>query len=98
MAFQLRQSNQIAKVGITAEIGTAYAAFNHLVLSNRELSDLILNAADSNFQPNPSEEFRLGFLISSQNNIWVTPENAYLNGLYSETDFTGILDAVRTTV
>ena len=96
LAYELGQSNQIARTVTRIELANNYAALNESIYTNPEVAELLAKSkTGTDFQPTPSEIQQLSALAIRFNNIWQSVEIAYLNGQYSEVDFQGAMEDAR---
>ena len=98
LAYELRQSNQIARTNTRIEIANQYGSLNESIYTNPEVNALTEKLGDPNFQPT-AIEFEQSRAISNRiMSILVSVEIAYINGQYSERDFQFSLEDTRAAV
>lgn len=87
VAYEVRQSNRIAKATTTYEIYRDINQFNELGYSDPEFAAFLVKLRDSEFQPSAVEVMQINLLARRFINLWTTQEAAYSNGLLSEEQF-----------
>jgi hypothetical protein len=94
VAFEIRQTNQIAMVSTEIEIRNTYSELNEAMFSDPELSKLLERAAESGYGPQPGEYTQLRSLSFRFLNIWLASEVAYENEMLPEASFKAVLNDI----
>lgn len=89
LAFELRQSNQIARSQIAVEVSGSYAEISDLVYTNDAVAALRVKAQDSDFIPDELELEKLRAIARRYIGVSVMIENAYSNGHQSRAQLEG---------
>ena len=55
LAYEVRQSNEIARTDTRIEIANQYGSISDSIYTNSEVSELMLKLGDPTFQPNPTQ-------------------------------------------
>lgn len=83
VAFEIRQSNQIAKGTTAFEIMNAFRESNQLILTDSELRSVLLRKRNGE-ELNQTENEILRAYVLGIANIWMATEEAYDNGILSD--------------
>lgn len=83
VAFEIRQSNQIARGTTAFEIMNAYRESNHLLATNSELLSLFGRRRGGE-ELNQMESQQFGLFVVGTMNVWVATEEAFDNGIVSD--------------
>ncbi len=94
VAYEIRQTNQIAIVTAEIELRNNYSALNELMAADTELTALLVRLADPEYQTTPAEDIRLRSFAFRFLNIWIASEIAFQNGMLPEPSFQIVLDDV----
>jgi len=92
LAYEIRQSNQIARSTITFELGKNAADLNEVVLSNPGFAELLVKSQDPHYHPTAVEKQMLLAEARRFLNLWGTVEIAYRNGHQTRAQFDIMLD------
>lgn len=98
LAYELRQSNQLARTATRQEITASYAALNESIYGDPAFAALAAELRNPNFEPDIVEVEQVQAYLMRNVNIWVAVENAYNNDHYSETNFQSTLDDIRSNL
>ncbi len=89
LAFEMRQSNQIAKSQIAVEVSGSYAEISDLIYTNEAVASLRVKAKDPQFAPSAIELEQLRAIARRYIGISIMIENAYRNGHQSRGQLEG---------
>lgn len=95
LAYEIRQSNQIARSTITFELGNNISELNEIVWTNPEVAALHVRARDPAYIPTETEAEMLRAEARRFMNVWGTVEIAYRNGHQTRAQFDILLDDVQ---
>ena len=95
LAYEIRQSNQIARSTITFELGNNVSELNEIVWTNPEVAALHVRASDPRYVPTQVESEMLRAEARRFMNVWGTVEIAYRNGHQTRAQFDILLDDVE---
>lgn len=98
LAYEVRQSNRIARATTTYEISRDVNQFNELGYSDPTFAALLLNLNNAEFEPTPVEALQIRLLAHRFVNVWSVQEAAYRNGLLTEAQFTATRADVVTVM
>jgi hypothetical protein len=98
LAYQIRQSNQIARSTITYELANNSSEIYEIIWSNPEVSALHVKITDPAYEPTGQEQEMLRAEARRFMNLWGAVEIAYRNGHQSREQFEILLDDVEATL
>jgi len=98
VAYEIRQSNNIALVSTENEIRNNYASFEESVLSNPELSELLFKARDPEYRLEGVEREIVTTYIFRFLNAWRPAVTSYERGLLNQISYDAVFDDIRYTV
>ena len=98
LAYELRESNQLAMTATRLEITNSYASLNESIYSDPAFAELAAKLRDPNFEPDIVEAEQVQAYLMRHVNIWVAIENAYNNGHFSETNFQSTHDDIKSNI
>ena len=96
VAFEIRQSNQIAKGTSAFEIMNAFRESNQLVLTNSELRSVLLRKRNGEELSQTENEILRAYVLGIAN-IWMATEEAYDNGIVSDRLYSVYTNDVAST-
>lgn len=80
LAYEIRQSNRIARSTISYELANNYSELNEIVWTDPEVAALHVKVRDSSYVPTEVEEEMLLAEVRRRLNVWGAVESAYRNG------------------
>jgi len=85
VAYEIRQSNEIA-IGTTVhELNRNWMSINELIITSPELLSLLVEIADKNYVPKDERELQRSLAYARRLlNHWVSVEEAYRNSIVSD--------------
>lgn len=95
VAFQINQTNQIARITTELETRSIFAELNADLQTNSEFASLLAKSQEPSFAPTPGERFQLSGWAYRYMNVWIASETAYDNGLLPETSYQVVLEDIR---
>lgn len=98
VAYEIRQTNQIAIVTAEIELRNNYSDLNELMATDRDLIDLLVKVEDPKYEMSRSEFIRLRSFGFRFLNIWIASEIAYENDMLPESSFQVVLDDIDHTI
>lgn len=98
LAYEVRQSNRIAKATTTYEIGRDVNQFNELGYSDPAFAALLIKLQDPDFAASGAESLQVRLLAHRFINVWTVQEAAYQNGLLTEAQFSATKADVITVM
>jgi hypothetical protein len=88
LAYQIGQTNRIAKAAVVGELMDKYIEFLTVLLANPEVSDLASKLTDPDFVPAPGEEtHRVENFANLVCSIWFTTQVSYDQGQVDEREY-----------
>ena len=87
VAYEVRQSNQIAQATTTYEISRDVNQFNELGYSDDEFARLLLQLSDGSAEYSGVETLKARLLAHRFVNVWTVQEVAHQNGLMTDEQF-----------
>jgi hypothetical protein len=99
VALELSQTNSIAIASMEYELRDNYSSINELVLSDRDVAELLNKAKDPAYQVSDIERVQAYEYVARYSNVWAAVESAYDQGMLTEESYTELLDeAIRFSV
>lgn len=94
LAYEVRESNRIARSTISYELANNYSELNEVVWTDPDVAYLRANVRDPDYVPTAIETERLIAEIRRLMNVWGAVESAYRNGHQTREQFDVMLAAV----
>ncbi len=98
LAYEIRQSNQIARSTISYELGNNYSEINEIVWTDPDVAALHVRVRDPEYVPTEIEEEMLLAEARRYMNVWGAIENAYRNGHQTREQLDVMLDDVEVVL
>ena len=98
VAYEIRQSNNIALVSTENEIRNNYASLDETLLNNPELSELLFKARDSNYNLEGVEQEIITTYLFRVLNSWRPVVTSYERGLLDQISYDAVFDDIRYVV
>ena len=98
LAFEIRQSNQIALVANETDIRKSYADHLEAVFTNRESADLLARAAQPDADFDDTEREMLSAYVFTFLNIWAAVEIGYDNGMLPRQTYDDVADDIYANI
>ena len=98
LAFEIRQSNQIALVANETDIRKSYADHLEAVFTNRESADLLARAAQPDADFDDTEMEMLSAYAFTFLNIWAAVEIGYDNGMLPRQTYDDVADDIHANI
>lgn len=95
LAFEIRQSNQIALATNEIAIRDSYGSLNELLAGNPDIAAILAKARDPDSTFTGTEREMAESFIARMFNIWMATERAYDQGMASRTLLEIALDDLR---
>lgn len=98
VAYQIQQSNKIAKVTTEYEIRNNHSSSNEVAMSDQAFATLLFRATDPSFKPEGGELAQLIAFTLRSVNFWAAAGTAYENGLLTDDTYEFVLDDIRNFI
>ena len=98
VAFQIQQSNKIAKVTTEYEIRNNHSSSNEIAMSDQAFAALLFKSTDPTFRPEGAELAQLISFTLRSVNFWAAAGTAYENGMLTNETYEFVLDDMRNFV
>ena len=95
VAFQIRQSNDIAISTNENDVRANFSALNEAIMLNPELAELLYRSEDPEFIAEGRDRVILMSYIARNMNAWRTAVNSYEIGLLSQLSYDAVFDDIR---
>lgn len=95
VAFQIRQSNDIAISTNENEVRANFSALNEAIMLNPELAELLYKSEDPQYFAEGRDRVILMSYIARNLNAWRTAVNSYQIGLLSQLSYDAVFDDIR---
>lgn len=95
VAFEIQQSNRIARISTELEISNLYASLNEIQMTDPEFRDFLINLPYSLAEMTPNQ--RLGAIAYGHRliNTYQPAITAYENGLLTQSRYEAVLSSLR---
>ena len=98
VAYQIQQSNKIAKVTTEYEIRNNHSSSNEIAMSDQNFANLLFKSTDPAFKPEGGELAQLVAFTLRSVNFWAAAGTAYENGLLTDDTYEFVLDDIRNFI
>ena len=98
LAYEIRQSNQIARSTVTFELANNASAIHEIIWTNPEIAALHVRIGDPAYSPTAAERETLRAEAQRHMNLWGAVEVAYRNGHQTREQLDIMLDDVEAVV
>ena len=95
VAYQIQQSNQIARVTNELDIRGNFSALNESVMNDSEMAALLDKATSENVSFDGPERIKITMFVLRLMNVWLANETAYTNGMLPQTSYEIVFDDIR---
>jgi len=98
VAYQIQQSNKIARVTTEYEIRNNHSSSNEIAMSDQDFATLLFKATDPTFEPAGGELAQLIAFTLRSVNFWAAAGTAHENGLLTNDTYEFVLDDIRNFI
>jgi hypothetical protein len=98
VAYQIYQSNKIAKVTTEYEIRNNHSSSNEIAMSDPEFALLLSRLADPTYTMTDGEDVQALAFVLRTVNFWAAAGTAYENGMLTKDTYDFVLDDIRLVV
>ena len=98
LAYEIRQSNRIARSTVTFELANNSAEIQEIIWTSPVIAELQARAADPGYELTESEEIMMRAQVRRHMNLWGAVEVAFRNGHQTREQLDIMLDEVESTI
>jgi hypothetical protein len=99
VAYEIRQSNQIAKGTTSYELSRNLMGINELYMTNPDVLDLVIELSDEDFAPKDERQREQAEAYARRIlNNWIAVEDARDNGIVSEAFYSMVSEDVKAVI